>query len=140
MKIFSSRKLSDEELVNNVRKQLQKGKRWGWFIVVISGAFSILTIWFVFIVLSFFGSWSHDNNKDQHFHNLWEWYRIGIATGVALGLVLGVLISKVFFYFYEAITMLAGNRRDKLLVAYHDQLYPFDAKAPAPSTAEKIPH
>jgi hypothetical protein len=63
-----------------------------------------------------------------------------LATGAFFGGFAMLLLVKVFWYFCEFLMLLAGNRRDKLLVACYDQLHPLDAKAPAPSRAEKFSH
>lgn len=81
------------------------------------------------------GFGDNDTAISQHLQNSMEWYRIGLATGACFGGVAVLLLVKAFWYFGEFLTMLAGNRRDRLLVAYYDQLHPLDAKAPAPSSA-----
>ena len=92
-----------------------------------------LFVWFLFIALDFAGSWSEDNSYDKHLSNWLEWYRIGLVTGACIGGFAMLLLVKVFWYFCEFLMLLAGNRRDKLLVVYYDQIHPFNAKAPAPS-------
>ena len=140
MNLFSSRKLSDEEFLQQVRKQLQKGKYWGWFLLLMGIFLVILLVWLLFIIAHIFNSWGQDAGHDKHLPNPLKWYQMGVAMGVLLGSFIAIMIAKVFLYIYEAVTLIKGNRRDKLLIALYDQLHPLDAKAPAPSTAEKIPH
>ena len=140
MNIFQSRKLSDAEFIEQTRKKIQKGKRWAWFMLIISVAMLVFFVWLLFVAIDFAGSWSKDNSHDQHLSNWLEWYRIGLATGACFGGFAMLLLVKVAFYFYEFLTLLVGRRQDKLLVAYYDQLHPLDAKAPAPSSAEKFSH
>ena len=140
MKIFQSRKLTDVEFVEQTRKKIQKGKRWAWFMLFFSGAMLVFFVWLLFVAIDFAGSWSKDSSHDQHLSNWLEWYRIGLATGACFGGFAMLLLVKVAFYFYEFLTLLVGRRQDKLLIAYYDQLHPLDAKAPAPSSAEKFSH
>jgi|ERR1700677_88004 len=140
MNIFSSRKLSDEELVQQVRKQLQKGKYWAWFLLVMGCVLVILLVWLLLIIINLLNSWSQSPDHDKHLPSGWEWYRMGLATGVLFGSFVAIMIAKFFLYIYEAITLIKGNRRDRLLIVLYDQLHPLDTKAPAPSTAEKFPH
>jgi hypothetical protein len=140
MNIFQSRKLTDTEFVEKIRKQLQKSKRWAWFMLIFSGAALALFVWVIFIAIDFAGSWNQDNSHDQRLSNWLEWYRIGLATGACFGGFAMLLLVKVFWYFCEFLMLLTGNRRDKLLVTYYEQLHPLDAKAPAPSSAEIFSH
>jgi hypothetical protein len=139
MKIFESRKLTDAEFVERTRKQLQKSRRWAWICLIGSGMFVAFFFWFFYIVIDMIGGfWNKDSAANQHLQNSMEWYRIGLATGACLGGFAMLLLVKAFWYFCEFLMMLSGNRRDKLLVAYYDQLHPLDAKAPAPSNAGKF--
>jgi ABC-type Fe3+ transport system permease subunit len=140
MNLFSSRKLSDEEFVRQTRKQLLKGKRYAWLLLGISSVLVVLLVWLLFILANFLTSWGQSTDHDKRLPNVWEWYRIGLATGVLFGSFVAITIAKVYLYIYEAITLIKGNRRDKLLIAFYDQLHPLDAKAPAPSTADKFTH
>ena len=135
MKIFQSRKLSDAEFVERIRKQLQRRKRWACLMLIFSGVMLALFIWFLFIASHFAGSWSTDSTHDQRLSNGLEWYRIGFVSGLFLGGFAMLLLVKVTFYFCEFLVLLAGDRRNKLLVAYYDQLHPLESNAPAPSKA-----
>jgi hypothetical protein len=138
MKLFQSRKLTDAEFVERTRKKLQKGKRWAWFMLIFSGAMLALFVWFLFIVIDLTGgAWNKDTVINQRLQSSMEWYRIGLATGACFGGFAMLLLVKVGSYFYEFLTLLAGRRQDKLLVAYYDQLYPLEAKAPAPSSVPR---
>jgi len=138
MNIFQLRKLTDAEFVEKVRKQLQKNRRWAWAGLVASGSFLGLFIWFsfLFIGISHLGS----EGGEKHHSDFNDWYQAGFKLGAILGAFAMLLLVKVFWYFCEFLIWLAGNRRDKLLVACYDQLHPLDTKAPAPSSAEKFPH
>jgi hypothetical protein len=141
MKIFPWSDLSDTEFVEKVRKQLRKGRRWAWLGLIGSGISIALFFFFIYVVVTIVGGFSSDDNRvNQHLQNSMQWYRTGLATGVCFGFFATFLLVKAFWYFAEFLLLLAGNRRDRLLVAFYDQLHPLDAKAPAPSTAEKIPH
>ncbi|HVU26676.1 MAG TPA: hypothetical protein VHG71_02945 [Verrucomicrobiae bacterium] len=140
MNIFQSRKLTDAEFVEKIRKQLQKSKYWAWFMLFFSGAMLVLFFWFLYLMIDFAGSWSEDNSHDKNLANWLYWYRIGLATGACFGGFAMLLLVKVFWYFCEFLMLLTGNRRDKLLVDCYDQLHPLDAKAPAPSSIEKFSH
>src|SRR5215469_8747042 len=139
MKIFPSSNLSDAEFVEKVRKQVRKGRRWAWVGLIGSGMFIALFCYFLYVVVTIVGGFSSkDNDVNQHLRTSVEWYRTGLATGVCFGVFATFLLAKAFWYFAEFLLLLAGNRRDKLLVALYDEIHPLDAKAPAPSTAEKI--
>jgi len=137
MNIFKSPKLADAEFVEKTRKQLQKSRRWAWIGLIGSAMFVVFFFWFLFVVVGFIGGfWDKDTAINQHFQSSMQWYRIGIATGAGFGIVATIFLGKAALYFYKFLEMLAGNRRDKLLVAYYDQLHPLDAKAPAPSNVK----
>jgi len=130
MKIFESRKLTDGEFVGKVRKQLQRGKRWAWFVLFFSVAMIGLLIYFLVFAIDLVTSWNKDYGQNlQAFH-------AGLAVGLLIGCFAAILLGKAALYFYEFLLLLAGNRRDKLLVACYDQLHPLDAKAPAPSNVK----
>jgi hypothetical protein len=137
MKIFQSRKLTDAEFVEKIRKQLRINRRWAWIGIIISGTLVVLFVWIFLLFINFISSMGqlaeHVNPKSQMFYT-------GLALGCTMGLVLTVILGKIFLYFYKSLELLFGNRRDKLLVAYYDQFHPLDAKAPAPSSAEKFSH
>ena len=106
--------------------------------LVISCFFMGLVVWFLAFVINSFGF--SDDSPDQLLRDTSHWFHMGVALGLTFGVLIGLFVFKMFFYFFEAITMLFGNRRDKLLVAYYDQLHPLETKAPAPSTSQNFSH
>jgi len=60
-------------------------------------------------------------------------FQMGLILGFGVGSILWMLFLHTISSFSNCLILLMGNRRDKLLVAYYDQLNPLDAKAPAPS-------
>ncbi|HTR42625.1 MAG TPA: hypothetical protein VMH87_13515 [Pseudomonadales bacterium] len=141
MKIFPSSNLSDAEFVEKVRKQLRKGRRWAWMGLIGSVMFVVLFVWFIYVIVTIVGGFSSkDSSVNQHLQTSMEWYRTGLATGVCFGVFATFLLAKAFWCYAEFLLLLAGNRRDKLLIALYDELHPLEAKAPAPSTAEKTSH
>jgi hypothetical protein len=131
MKLFPSRKLSDPEFVERTRKYLQKGKRWAWIGLIFSGAFFIFLIYFLIFAIDWFSS------SNKAFSENAQAFHAGFLLGCMMGMFVTFLLAKTVLYFWEFLNLLLGNRRDKLLVAYYDQLHPLDAKAPAPSNVPR---
>jgi hypothetical protein len=109
MKIFQSRKLTDAEFVERIRKQLQKRKRWAWLMLIFSGVILALFFWFLFIAIDFAGSWSTDSTHDQRLSNGLEWYRIGFVSGSLLGGFAMLLLVKVTFLFLRVFGFTGGE-------------------------------
>jgi hypothetical protein len=137
MKIFQWRKLSDAEFVTRVRKQLEMGKRWAWCGFIFYALVICVIIYLFTSASGLVSSFKSDFGRTPE-------TSASFQIGLAIGLSIGAVVTMVFFYAISSFTnfliLLLGNRRDKLLIAYYDQLYPSDAKAPAPSSAEKFPH
>jgi hypothetical protein len=135
MNIFQSRKLTDAEFVEKVRKQLRRNRRWAWIGIVGSITFIVFFVWIFILFVDFVSSMGqlseHVSPKSQMFYT-------GLTLGCTFGAVLTIILGKIIFYFCESLILLFGNRRDKLLVAYYDQIHPLDAKAPAPSNISKL--
>ena len=127
MKLFPSRKLSDAEFVEQTRKRLKQGRKWAWVGLVVSGGFVVLFICFLVFAIDWVSSmnkiFAHDSQS----------FKAGFMTGLLVGSLIITLLFKIMLYFYEFLTLLLGNRRDRLLVACYDQLHPFEAKASAPA-------
>jgi hypothetical protein len=137
MKLFQSRKLSDPEFVEEIRKRLQKGRRWAWMMLAASGLALGVFIFFVYIVFHFADVWGDQNSHVSKLYDWFDGYRIGFMTGVFLGVLGTIFFLKIFIYFLKFLILLKGEREDRLIVAYYDELHPLDGKAPAPSTATK---
>ena len=135
MKMLQSRNLTDAEFVEKIRKQLRINRRWAWVGIVISGILVGLFVWAFILFVDFISSMGNlaksIEPKSQAFYT-------GLTLGCTFGLFLTIILAKIFLYFYKCIELLLGNRRDRLLVTYYDQLHPLNAKAPAPSATEKF--
>jgi hypothetical protein len=133
MNAFQSRKLSDAEFVEKVRKQLRISRRWAWFGIIVTGMLLVLFAWVFSMFINFISSVGdlaeRIDPKSQAFYS-------GLSLGCVFGLLLTFILAKILLYLYKCVELLYGNRRDMLLIAYYDQLHPFDAKAPAPSNVK----
>ena len=133
MNIFQSRKLTDAEFAEKVRKQLRINRRWAWIGIIISVTLVVLFVWVFILFIDFISSMGNlakpIDPKSQAFYT-------GLTLGCIFGLVLTVILVKIFLYFYKCVELLYGNRRDRLLIAYYDKLHPLDAKALAPSNVK----
>src|SRR5260370_32256813 len=100
MNILQSRKLTDAEFVEKVRKQLRINRRWAWVGIIISGTLVVLFVWICFLFINFASSMGqtaeHVNPKSQMFY-------AGLTLGCTMGLVLTVILCKIFLYFYKFI-------------------------------------
>ncbi|MGH7951408.1 MAG: hypothetical protein ACREFE_05760, partial [Limisphaerales bacterium] len=91
---------------------------------------------FVWVFILFVDFISSMGNLAKQLDPKSQAFYTGLTLGCTFGLILTVVLGKIFLYFYKFIEMLVGNRRDRLLIAYYDQIHPLDAKAPAPSNVK----
>src|SRR5450432_1191528 len=105
MKIFESRKLTDAEFVEKVRKQLRINRRWAWIGIIISGTLAVLFVWVFILFIDFISSMGNlakpIDQKSQAFYT-------GLTLGGTFGLFLTVILAKIFLYFYKCIELLFG--------------------------------
>jgi hypothetical protein len=131
MKLFS-RTLSDAEFVARVRKQLEKGKRWGRYGLIFYALFSCGIIYLLISAYDLIASFKADFGRTPEASTS---FQMGLILGLGVGSILWMLFLHAISGFTNCLILLTGNRRDKLLVACYDRLYPLEAKAPAPSSA-----
>jgi hypothetical protein len=131
MNLFS-RKLSDAEFVARVRKQSEKGKRWGRYGLVFYALFSCGIFYLLISAYNLISSFKADFGRTPEASTS---FQMGLLLGLGVGSILWMLFLHAISGFTNCLILLTGNRRDKLLIAYYDQLHPLDSKAPAPSKA-----
>jgi H+/Cl- antiporter ClcA len=116
MKIFSKLKLTDAEYVERIRKDLRVSKKWGWGGLIFSG---VLFVAYAYL-FPLIPDWIEFTKKAApNSQSFW----LGIVTGFLLGFLFGGLLLSLGVYFVKSIILILGSRRDKLLVAYYDQLH-----------------
>ena len=126
MNILQLRKLSDAELVEQTRRQLQRDKRWIWFWVIVVGAGSILFFWQSISSINDLATWMiklPQNPHDPSSGRAERFWENGVKVGASLGFGLGTSMSTATAFFFYLLSRLLVDRRDKLLVAYYDQLH-----------------
>jgi hypothetical protein len=119
MNIFGLRNLSDDELAERARKQIQTGHRLRWFYLVLSiCCFGIATC-----CLSFGFDWVETFTRGKGVRGVqWHWFLFGLSTGFSFGFFAILLFGKAALFFYFFLDPLLSNRKDALLVQYYDQL------------------
>jgi fatty acid desaturase len=105
MKIFQSRKLTDAEYVEKIRKQTKSAKRRAWVLLAFS---------FFYLGLIAF-SW--------HLGVKYEWFQMGFYVGCFVGVFIGFLLMHALMYFVFFLEHLFGYRKERLLIAFYDQLH-----------------
>ena len=105
MKIFESRKLSDIEFVEKIRRQTLSAKHRAWFLL----AFSFFYLGLIVLAWQIAAKY--------------EWSQMGFYAGCFVGVFIGVLLMHALMYFVFFIEHLFGYRKERLLIAYYDQLY-----------------
>jgi len=105
MKIFQSDKLPDAAYVEKIRKQLSSAKCIAWKCLAFSAIY-LASIPFM-----------------CYFAKKEDFYSTGFFGGCAVGIFIGVLLIMSVNYFSFFIIHLFGNRTEKLLIAYYDQLH-----------------
>jgi uncharacterized membrane protein (DUF485 family) len=133
MKLFS-RKLSDAEFVARLHKRLDKGKRYARFGLIFHALFLCVVIYLFISAYDLISSFKADFGRTPEASTS---FQMGLLLGLGIGSFLLMLLFHTIYGFINCLILLLGSRRDKLLVAYYDRLYPLDAKAPAPSSALK---
>jgi hypothetical protein len=133
MKLFS-RKLSDAEFVARVRKQLETGKRWAWLGLIFYALFMCAIIYLFISAADLISSFKSDFGRTPEASAS---FQIGLAIGLGIGSILIMLFLHTISGFINFLTLLIGNRRDKLLIACFDQFHPLAAKSPAPSSVPR---
>jgi hypothetical protein len=120
MKIFESRKLTDAEFVERTRKNLQKNKRRAWFMLVLSLLFIAELVYILNFAVGWFDSWKKDLLLSQAFQ---QYQSKVLVMSASFGCIATIPWLGAVFCFCEFLKQLFGNRRDKLLIAYYDQLH-----------------
>jgi hypothetical protein len=105
MKIFKSYKLSDADFVEKTRKKLSLARRIAWKCL----AFSALYLALIPFIC--------------YFARKEDFYGTGFSSGCAVGIFIGVSLTNAIVYFSFFTTHLFGNRIEKLLVTYYDQVH-----------------
>lgn len=109
------KQLTDVELVEKTRRDLQLLQGVGKWLVafnVVAGVLFLLLCGMMFkIIVEFAGNLAARNDLAR-----------GMVFGGVFGLSVGCLFWKLFEQLRQLVGMLAGNRKDQLLVEYHDRL------------------
>jgi fatty acid desaturase len=103
--MFQSRKLTDAEFVEKIRKQTKSAKRRAWILFA-----------FAFFYLGFIVFLCHFAAKNG-------WSQMGFIAGCLVGVFIGFLLMKALMYFVFFFEHLFGYRKEKLLIEYYDQLH-----------------
>jgi hypothetical protein len=118
MKIFP--KLTDAEFVERTRKNLQKNRRRAWLMLVLL----LLFIAELIYILNFAVGWSSSWKKDPFLSETFQQYQSDVlAISASFGCIATIPWLGAVSSFCEFLKQLFGNRRNKLLVAYYDQLH-----------------
>ena len=122
MKIFRWRRLSDEEFVERVRRDLKRARYWAWLPLVSCVLWIGIFIW---LMCELFGGVLLVHLI--HGRPLADW-----MNGYQTSFIAGGVSVFVFFQILLRLIRLFGNyvnpRREKLLVAYYDRLNPSAVK------------
>lgn len=115
-----SKPISDEEFVEQIRRQVAASRRWrGWLIAL----YSALGV--AFVVLSISAA-NQAAELIQLFVNRWIVFS-GFGIGLLLGLMLGQMGHKIGFGLVSA---LSSPRTEELLLQYHDRTVEFTCEDP----------
>lgn len=108
------KKMTDADLIERTRKNLKWFRRVAWIHLVVVAGFSILIPKFFSFITDFIGDMPNEDFRK------WAW------SGLLFGLVMGTALALYVYKAAQAIVMgfdlLQVNRKDKLLVKYHDLL------------------
>lgn len=107
------RKMTDADVVEQARKNLKWFKRVAWIHLVVVAAMAILIPKFYRLISDMIRDMPDDFRK-------WAW--IGLMFGVVMGTVLATYITKAAEAIVMGFNILQVNRKDKLLIKYHDML------------------
>jgi hypothetical protein len=108
------KRMSDADLVDRTRRNLKWFKRVAWIHLIVLVALSIFIPKFYIRIVDTIGDMP-DNDFRKH-----AW--LGLAFGVVMGCVLAMYITKATEAIVMGFDLLQVNRKDRLLVKYHDML------------------
>ena len=104
--------LTDAEHVERVRKDLQRSRRWGKWLITSQVALLLVYVYILQMITSVL--WKLGGNQLQ--------FGAGFAVGVLIGFLLGVPVLHLALQLVESIKLLKGDRTSALLVKYYDTL------------------
>ena len=104
--------LTDAEIVERARKDLQRSRRWGKWLVMSNAALLLAYVYILQLIASVL--WKLGGNQLQ--------FAAGFAAGVLIGFILGVPVLHLAVQLVETIKLLKGDRTSALLVKYYDTL------------------
>lgn len=107
------KKMTDADLVERTRKNLKWFKRVAWIHLIVVAAIAIFIPMLYRFTTEFIRDMPNDFRK-------WAWS--GLLFGVVIGSVLGVYIHKAAEAIVMGFDLLQVNRKDRLLIKYHDLL------------------
>jgi len=105
--------LSDSDLVEKTRKNLKWFKRVAWVHLSVVVALAFLLPKFFRMIMQMIDTMPNDSRK-------WAW--MGLLFGVVMGSVFAAYIFKAIESIIMGFDLLGANRKDKLLIRYHDYL------------------
>jgi len=113
------KKLTDEEIIENIRK-IQRTSKW------ITAFFFVLSI-ILFLIVSltvsnFEGILNFVPAEEKYF--VWS----GFIFGIIFGFIASFMLGQAIHLFDYAFTILNLDRKDKLLLKYHDKLIELEKK------------
>lgn len=113
MNIFWSQEMSDEEVVERVRKQINAGR---WLFLVISLLFFGMGLWWFSVAFDWIEPFSKRSGTQ------WYWFWSGVSAGFSLSLLSILLFGKAFLFLYLFLDRFPW-RKDRLLIQYYDRLH-----------------
>jgi hypothetical protein len=115
MNIFTIRKLSDDELVERTRKQLDNPKG-RWLLLVLAVASAAVAVWLAPNIFRWIDTLKASGPQ-------WRWFLLGLASGLAVAGFLMWLCLSSFYWFWLLFAPWLFARKDRLLVQYYDRVH-----------------
>jgi TRAP-type C4-dicarboxylate transport system permease small subunit len=118
MKSYWSREVSDEELVERTRKNLNRTQKFRWLFLLYAVVFFGIAIWFAPAAYEWI-----EKEAQRLSGNQWMPFLVGMSFGMSIGTLYLLLLLKSVAWFILFVNPFIWTRRDRLLVEYHDALH-----------------
>lgn len=109
-------KLTEEEFIEKIRKNVLRQRRWGKWLAVFH--LIIGTVWFALGISLIVLCFRIFNNNQQN--NL-------VVMAISLGFLLGIFLGQIFYqsghHIVQGITSFGADRTSELLIKYHDSIH-----------------
>lgn len=119
MKSYWPQHLSDDELIEQTRRNLSRSQKLRWLYLVYALAFFSIGAWFAPTAYD----WIEAVAKKSIATSQWIPFWAGMSFGTVLGMVYILLFIKAAVWFILFLNPLIWSRRDRLLVEYYDELH-----------------